>query len=85
MGICSRKSDAGKLTQENGRVNDFLPAVDGNNGLYRFTFYVKEYFKKQNKETFYPFMEVVFEITGNTHYHVPITLSAYGYSTYKGS
>lgn len=74
-----------KLTGGNGRVNDFLPSEKNNRGIYRFTFYVNEYYKKQAKETFYPYIEVVFEIKDNKHYHVPITLSAFGYSTYRGS
>lgn len=74
-----------KITEENGRVNDFLPAGKNNNGIYRFTFFVNEYYKEKGKETFYPFIEVVFEIKDEKHYHVPITLSAFGYSTYRGS
>lgn len=74
-----------KLTRENGRVNDFLPSGKNNNGIYKFTFFVKDYFKEKGKETFYPFIEVVFEIKDGKHYHVPITLSAFGYSTYRGS
>ncbi|MBE7640067.1 hydroxyisourate hydrolase [Salegentibacter sp. BLCTC] len=73
------------LTAENGRVNDFLPAGQNNNGIYKFTFFVNEYYKEKGKETFYPFIEVVFEIKDEKHYHVPITLSAFGYSTYRGS
>jgi 5-hydroxyisourate hydrolase len=74
-----------KKTSENGRVGDFLPNADNNEGTYRFTFMVADYFKSKGEETFYPFVEVAFKITGTTHYHVPITLSAFGYSTYRGS
>lgn len=74
-----------KETSETGRVNDFLPTADNNEGTYRFTFMVADYFKSKGEETFYPFVEVAFKITGKTHYHVPITLSAFGYSTYRGS
>jgi len=74
-----------KQTEENGRVNDFLPAGKNNNGIYRFTFFVNEYYQEKAQETFYPFIEVVFEIKDENHYHVPITLSAFGYSTYRGS
>lgn len=74
-----------KRTMKNGRVNDFLPASKDNEGTYRFTFYTAPYFKEQDKKSFYPFIEVVFKITENKHYHVPITLSAFGYSTYRGS
>lgn len=78
-----------KTTNKDGRIVDFLKVEDGkedaNNGIYRLTFYTKPYFGSQNISTFYPFIEVVFEVTGDAHYHVPITLSPYGYSTYRGS
>ncbi len=44
-------------------------------GLYRRIFYVEEYFKKNNSETFYPFVEVAFKIEDDAHYHLPIRLS----------
>lgn len=78
-----------KVTDKDGRIADFLKVENGkessNNGIYRLTFYTKPYFESQNLPTFYPFIEVVFELTGDLHYHVPITLSPYGYSTYRGS
>lgn len=78
-----------KITDEDGRITDFLKVADGkedsNNGIYRLTFYIKPYFENQNLPAFYPFVEVVFQLTGDSHYHVPITLSPYGYSTYRGS
>lgn len=76
-----------KTTDNNGRVKDFL-LQDGqtdNKGIYKLTFHTEPYFKSQDKESFYPFIEVVFEIKDNSHYHVPITLSPYGYSTYRGN
>lgn len=78
-----------KITDEDGRITDFLKVADGkedsNNGIYRLTFYTQPYFESQDLSTFYPFVEVVFQLTGDSHYHVPITLSPYGYSTYRGS
>lgn len=74
-----------KNTNKDGRINDFLPLENSNDGTYRLTFYVADYFKNKNIDTFYPFIEVVFKIEGKTHFHVPITLSAFGYSTYRGS
>lgn len=76
-----------KTTDENGRVKDLLPQDEkyDNKGIYKLTFYTETYFKLQNKESFYPFIEVVFEIKDNSHYHVPITLSPFGYSTYRGN
>lgn len=74
-----------KQTDKNGRVSDFLPQTEGvdNAGVYKLKFFVAPYFESQQTETFYPFIEVVFEIKDDKHYHVPITLSAFGYSTYR--
>lgn len=74
-----------KNTDANGRIGDFLPSEKNNLGAYKLTFYTSDYFKKNNTESFYPFIEVAFIIKDKNHYHVPITLSAYGYSTYRGN
>ena len=74
-----------RTTDTNGRVSDFLNSEKSNLGIYKLTYYTSDYFKKNNTESFYPFIEVVFQIKDNNHYHVPITLSAYGYSTYRGN
>ncbi|RNI32611.1 hydroxyisourate hydrolase [Rufibacter immobilis] len=74
-----------KVTDENGRIKDFLPYPQAGKGIYRLTFLVDAYFKAQRQESFYPFVEVVFQIRDKDHYHVPITLSPYGYSTYRGN
>lgn len=78
---------AEKVTDENGRVPNFLSQEEGedNIGVYKLTFFVEPYFQSQQLDSFYPFIEVVFEIKGDKHYHVPITLSAYGYGTYRGN
>ncbi|MGE8427911.1 MAG: hydroxyisourate hydrolase [Sphingobacterium sp.] len=74
-----------KFTSDNGRINDFLPISEDNSGTYKLTFYTAEYFKLKKMDTFYPYIEVIFTLSEQTHLHVPITLSPYGYSTYKGS
>ena len=76
-----------KQTDSNGRVKDFLEQTQESNhvGIYQLTYYVKPYFKANQLESFYPFIVVVFEIKDNKHYHVPITLSPFGYSTYRGN
>lgn len=74
-----------KMTDNAGRVGNFLPSDKSNAGIYRLTFLTQDYFKQSNTESFYPFIEVVFEIKDDKHYHVPITLSAFGYSTYRGN
>ena len=74
-----------KVTDKNGRVPDFLSNDKSNLGIYKLTYFTSDYFKKMNTESFYPWVEVVFELKDGEHYHVPITLSAYGYSTYRGN
>lgn len=74
-----------KQTDVNGRITDFLNSQQANLGIYKLTYFTSDYFKRSGTESFYPFIEVVFEIKDHKHYHVPITLSAYGYSTYRGN
>lgn len=73
------------VTDEQGRIKAFLDQKQQNRGIYKLTFFVKDYFVSKKTDTFYPFVDVVFEIQDNKHYHVPITLSAFGYSTYRGN
>lgn len=56
-------------------------------GLYKVTFKTLEYFTNMKRETFFPFVDIVFQIPQNpdNHYHIPLLLSNYGYSTYRGS
>lgn len=76
-----------RTTDSNGRVKDFLEQKDGktNKGTYKLTFLTAPYFEALEQESFYPFIDVVFTIKDDNHYHVPITLSPFGYSTYRGS
>ena len=74
-----------KVTDKNGRVPDFLSNEKSNLGIYKLTYMTSDYFKKMKEESFYPWVEVVFQLKDSEHYHVPITLSAYGYSTYRGN
>jgi 5-hydroxyisourate hydrolase len=53
---------------------------------YQLTFYVGEYFSKSGREFFFPEVVINFRIGGGAeHYHVPLLLSPFGYSTYRGS
>ena len=59
-------------------------------GYYQLKFYIREYFMKQNQETFWPIISVEFEVTqtdidSNRHFHVPYLVSNYGLTTYRGS
>ncbi|MCD7973228.1 MAG: hydroxyisourate hydrolase [Candidatus Azobacteroides sp.] len=77
-------TDMGK-TDENGRVNGFLPSTKNNEGIYKLMFETAPYFVNQQVSSIYPYIEVIFRIEGKDHYHIPITVSANGYSTYRGS
>ena len=53
--------------------------------IYKLRFETKDYFDKSRISTFYPYVEIVFEITASEHYHVPLLINPFGYSTYRGS
>jgi 5-hydroxyisourate hydrolase len=73
-------------TNHDGRIPHLLQKeVLLEPGIYKFRFLTREYFEQQGVQSFYPFIEIAFNITGNEHYHVPLLLSPYGYSTYRGS
>lgn len=54
-------------------------------GTYRLTFEVENYFESQQTPAFYPLVQVIFAVREARHYHVPLLLSPFGYSTYRGS
>ncbi|MFO0741783.1 MAG: hydroxyisourate hydrolase [Labilithrix sp.] len=73
-------------TDGDGRVKDLVPEGQLEAGTYRITFDTGAYFAAQNLEGFYPEAAIVFIVRDpNSHYHVPLLLSAHGYSTYRGS
>jgi 5-hydroxyisourate hydrolase len=75
------------VTTEDGRVKDLLPAgAFLTPGEYRLTFFVAEYFAARARESFYSEIVIAFHVTSaKEHYHVPLLLSPFGYSTYRGS
>lgn len=77
---------ASGITNDDGRISDLLPKETRlAHGVYRMIFDVKSYFEKQNIKSFYPSVTVEFEISEDYHYHVPLLLNPFGYSTYRGS
>lgn len=74
-------------TDADGRAKDLLPSTFAlHGGVYRLVFNTDAYFAAQDIEGFYPEVVVVFTIRDPTqHYHVPVLLSPFGYSTYRGS
>ncbi|KAL4229843.1 hypothetical protein ACF0H5_010235 [Mactra antiquata] len=90
--ILSRQNSSGGFERvEQGTTNNdgrggFLKESKWLPGVYKLHFNTDAYFKTQNTSGFYPFVEVVFRIVDpSQHYHVPLLLSPYGYSTYRGS
>jgi 5-hydroxyisourate hydrolase len=75
------------VTDTDGRVSRLLP--DGESlllGTYRIAFDTHAYFSSQGIEAFYPEAAVMFAVRDLTaHYHIPLLLSPFGYSTYRGS
>lgn len=54
-------------------------------GVYKMRFETKDYFDQQGIPSFYPYVEISFILNDKEHYHVPLLLNPYGYSTYRGS
>lgn len=75
------------LTNEDGRLLEWMPPGSTlTPGVYRLMFDVRAYFERRKRAAFFPVVPIVFEIKDpNVHYHVPLLLSPYGYTTYRGS
>ncbi len=69
-------------TDSNGRIADFPGAGELLAGTHRLVFNIAAY----NAKSFFPRIDITFEVTNPTeHHHVPLLLSPFGYSTYRGS
>ena len=74
-------------TNADGRLTNLLEPGSLAKGNYRISFNVEKYFSSQNIQSFfYPVVRIEFEILSpEQQYHVPLLLSPFGYSTYRGS
>lgn len=74
-------------TNNDGRVPDLCKNQSGlSTGTYKMHFETQKYFSATGDTVFYPYAEVVFIIDqSNQHYHIPLLLSPFGYTTYRGS
>lgn len=74
-------------TNDDGRIADLLP--DGTMlmpGTFRLCFATAAYFQTLGVRSFYPEVQILFLVEdSHSHYHVPLLLSPFGYSTYRGS
>lgn len=74
------------VTNDDGRVADLLEPGALETGIWRMSFDTGAYFAAAGKPGFYPVVRIVFEVTAPAeHHHVPLLLSPFGYSTYRGS
>ena len=75
------------VTDADGRLKNLVPAAPVlNAGVFELTFEIGPYFAARDIRAFYPRVTVTFEITdAKQHYHVPLLISPFGYSTYRGS
>ncbi len=73
-------------TDSDGRVRQWDTSISLKQGIYRLHFATGDWFSRQKKICFYPEVSISFHVDGEReHYHVPLLLNAYGYSTYRGS
>lgn len=74
------------LTDADGRCRALLLEESVSRGRYRLTFETAEYFRKDGRETFFPEVAVTFQVAADGQScHVPLLMSGFGYSTYRGS
>lgn len=78
---------ANGVTDAQGRIGAlFPPAAEMRAGDYRIVFETGEHFARQGKDSFFARIPVEFRVAATgQHYHIPLLLSPYGYSTYRGN
>ena len=74
-------------TDDGGRCDDVFPEGEVlRPGLYRLAFDTASYHRTQKVAGLYPIVEITFEVReGESHFHIPLLLSPYGFTTYRGS
>lgn len=72
------------VTDDDGRVRVLGPDSVAP-GEYRLTFATRDYFARDGRESFFPEVTVTFTVADGSHHHVPILLSPFAFSTYRGS
>ncbi|OTG81787.1 hydroxyisourate hydrolase [Acinetobacter sp. ANC 4648] len=74
-------------TNAQGRIPALYPEGKTlEKGMYKVTFKTGDWFKAHQQKSFFPEVPVIFEVDGSVeHYHIPLLLSPYGYSTYRGN
>lgn len=74
------------ITNKDGRIVDLLPPDKKLQlGTYKLVFETGIYYSAKSIKTLYPLVEIQFMISDDSHYHIPLLISPFGYSTYRGS
>jgi 5-hydroxyisourate hydrolase len=74
------------ITDQDGRVKQLLGDAALSLGVYRLSFETGAHYRRAGRDSFYERIEIQFHVANaSQHYHVPLLLSPYGYSTYRGS
>ncbi len=74
------------VTDADGRIPKTTLAPDGlAPGVYQLVFETGPYLLRVHGKSFYPYVPIVFEVVEDQHYHVPLLLSPFAFSTYRGS
>lgn len=73
------------ITNADGRVPEFPGVTTLEAGAYRLRFLIEEYFQRDRRETLYSEITINFRITAEGHYHLPLLLGPFGYTTYRGT
>ena len=74
------------VTDDLGRADHLLAASTLAMGRYRLSLASGEYFQRRSIVTLYPQISIEFQVTAeDEHYHIPLLLSPFGYTTYRGS
>lgn len=77
---------AAGTTNDDGRVESWSDEYSVTPGTYRLSFDVETWFADRGVGSFYEDVQISFRVADSTqHYHVPLLLSPFGYSTYRGS
>jgi 5-hydroxyisourate hydrolase len=80
------KQIGGGMSNLDGRITDLLAPGLLAEGTYRLRFDSEAYFRSRNVPAFYPNITITFQVRDATErHHIPLLLSPYGYSTYRGS
>ena len=78
---------ASARTGNDGRCYQLLPEGEAfSPGIYRLAFDTETYYSTQGVKSLYPIVQVIFSVgEGESHFHIPLLLSPYSYTTYRGS